>query len=95
MMQPTQMTNQRAQNAMIYGFISIVLALIAFLSGIGAAGFITGTFAIIYGVQGLNAANKIPGNPGRPQATLAITLGALAIVVDIIALITLYSRPTP
>jgi hypothetical protein len=85
--QAQKIQNRRATNAMIYGFISIALSLITLLQEVGAAGLITGTFAIFYGFTALKIAKRLPGNPGRAQAITGIVLGCVAWLLIIISLI--------
>ncbi len=63
---------------MINGIISIVLSFITLFALVGYAGLITGTLVIIYGFIGLNAAKRLPGNPGRGKAITGIVLGFAA-----------------
>ena len=70
--------NPWANRALYSGVISIVLALITFFSFYGYAGLITGGFAIFRGITALVQASRLPGNPGRIQAILAIVLGVIA-----------------
>jgi hypothetical protein len=79
--------NRRANRAMIYGILSVFLAAITLLQEVGAAGIITGTFAIIYGFTSLKVAKQLPGNPGRGQAITGIVLGFVAWFLVIISLI--------
>ena len=79
--------NGRATRAMIYGFISIFLAMITLLQQVGAAGVITGTFAIFYGFTSLKVAKQLPGNVGRGQAITGIVLGFVAWFLVIASLI--------
>jgi uncharacterized membrane protein HdeD (DUF308 family) len=72
---------------MIYGFISLALSLITLLQAVGAAGIITGTFAIIYGFTALKIAKRFPGKPGRGQAITGIVLGFIAWFLIIVSLI--------
>jgi hypothetical protein len=81
-----KVSNTRANNAMIYGFISFVLGAITFATNIGYAGLITGTFAIIYGFVGLNRAKRLPNNAGRRQAITGIILGCVAWFIVILSL---------
>lgn len=76
---------------MIYGFISIFLALITLLQEVGAAGVITGTFAIFYGFTALKIAKQLPGNAGRPQAITGIVLGFVAWFLVIVSLLIRFS----
>ena len=87
MPQGQKIKNKRATNAMIYGFISIALGLITLLQEAGAAGIITGTFAIIYGFTALKIAKRFPGNPGRGQAITGIVFRFVAWFLVIVSLI--------
>jgi hypothetical protein len=78
--------NRWANWALYSGILSIVLALITFAAQIGAAGLITGAFAIFRGIMALNRANKMPGNPGRSKAIAGIVLGVLAWVIVLASL---------
>src|SRR6185312_7169879 len=68
-------SNPWANRALYSGVISIVLAVVTIVSAYGFAGLITGAFAIYRGITALSVAKRIPGNPGRVQAMLAIVLG--------------------
>lgn len=85
--QGQKVQNGRATRAMIYGFISIFLGLITLLQQVGAAGVITGTFAIFYGFTSLKIAKQLPGNTGRGQAIAGIVLGFVAWFLVIASLI--------
>ena len=85
--QGQKIKNGRANRALIYGLISIFLALITLAQKVGAAGVITGTFAIIYGFTSLKVAKQLPGNGGRTQAIIAIVLGFVAWFIVIVSLI--------
>ncbi len=85
--QGQKIQNRRANRAMIYGFISIFLAMITLLQEVGAAGIITGTFAIIYGFTALKIAKQLPGNAGRNKAITGIVLGFVAWFLVIVSLI--------
>ena len=80
-------SNPRAKNALIYGFISLGLSILTVVTLAGFAGLITGTFAIVYGVMGLNTAKQLPNNAGRGQAMAAIGLGIAAWVLVIFSYI--------
>ena len=82
------MKNNRATYALVYGIISLVLALLTFASGVGFAGFITGTFAIVYGVQSRNTAKRFPGLGGEGKAIAGIVLGAVALLLLVLSLLT-------
>jgi hypothetical protein len=84
---PMNARNPRAKRAMINGIISICLGVITLLSLVGAAGLITGTFAIIYGFIGLNRAKRLPNNVGRGQAIAGIVLGFVAWCLVILSLL--------
>ncbi len=73
--------NPWANRALYSGIISIVLAVITFVSAYGFAGIITGSFAIYRGIVALRRASVLPGNPGRIQAIFAIVLGSLALLL--------------
>jgi hypothetical protein len=90
--QPVRVTNQRANVALIDGCLSIVLSLITFYNQYGIAGIFTGTFAIVYGVMGLNIAQRLPNKAGQMQAIAAIILGCISDTLVIITLI-LQARP--
>ncbi len=89
--QPQQLSagklNPRASRAMINGIISIILAFLTLVALVGYAGLITGTFAIVYGFIGLNAAKRLPGNAGRVQAIAGIALGFAAWFLVIVSFI--------
>jgi hypothetical protein len=87
MPQGRKIQNRRANRAMLYGIFSIFLALITLLQEVGAAGVITGTFAIIYGFTALKVAKQLPGNVGRTKAITAIVLGFVAWFLVIVSLI--------
>ena len=72
---------------MINGIISIILGFLTLVALIGYAGLVTGTFAIVYGFIGLNAAKRLPGNAGRGQAIAGIALGFGAWLLVIVSLI--------
>jgi len=94
MMQPVRKeANPLATNAFVYACISIVLALITFASQLGAAGIITGTFAIYRGFMGLNYANRLPNGTGKAQAIIAICLGVTSDLLVIITLIAQVAKP--
>jgi hypothetical protein len=78
--------NRLANWALYSGIISLVLALITFVAQIGAAGLITGAFAIFRGIMALNRASRVPGNPGRSKAIAGIALGVLAWVIVLASL---------
>lgn len=84
---PQKIANPRANRAMIYGIISVFLAFITLIQAVGAAGAITGTFAIIYGFTSLKMAKQLPGNTGRAQAITGIVLGFAAWFLVIISLV--------
>jgi hypothetical protein len=73
--------NPWANGALYSGIISLVFALITFVSQIGYAGLITGSFAIYRGIVALNRSKNLPGNPGRTQAILAIVMGVAALLL--------------
>ena len=77
--------NPWANRALYSGVISAILALITIASNVGFAGLITGAFAIYRGITALTLANRLPGNPGRIQAILAIVLGVTAWVLVFIS----------
>jgi hypothetical protein len=81
------MANPFARWAMINGIISIVLATIVLLSNVGFAGIITGSYAIIRGIRGLNYAKQFDGQPGRGQAITGIVLGVCAILMVILSFV--------
>ena len=85
--QGQKLTNRRATNAMIYGFISLALSFITLLEAFGAAGIITGILAIFYGFTALKIANRFPSHPGRGQAITGIVLGFVACFLVIVSLI--------
>jgi hypothetical protein len=85
--QGQKIRNRRANRAMIYGFISIFLGLFTLLQEVGAAGIITGAFAIFYGFTALKVAKQLPGNAGRGQAITGIVLGFIACFLVIVSLI--------
>jgi hypothetical protein len=87
MPQGRKIQNRRANRAMLYGIFSIFLALVTLVQEVGAAGVITGTFAIIYGFRALKVAKQLPGNAGRAQAITGIVLGFVAWFLVIISLI--------
>jgi len=87
MMSATNMSNPQARRAMINGIISVVLSLITLFALVGAAGLITGTFAIVFGFMGLNTAKQFPNNAGRGQAITGIVLGFVAWFLIIISFI--------
>jgi hypothetical protein len=90
--QPVRVTNQRANLALIDGCLSIVFSLITFYNQYGIAGVFTGTFAIIYGVMGLNIAQRLPNKAGQVQAIIAIILGTIS---DALVVITLVIQSQP
>ena len=81
------MKNNRATYALVYGILSLVLALLTLASGVGFAGLITGTFAIVYGVQSRNAAKRFPGIGGEGKALAGIILGAVALGLLVLSLL--------
>jgi hypothetical protein len=85
--QGRKIQNRRANRAMIYGILSIFLALVTLVQEVGAAGVITGTFAIIYGFTALKVAKQLPGNVGHTKAITAIVLGFVAWFLVIVSLI--------
>jgi hypothetical protein len=85
--QGRKVQNRRANRAMLYGIFSVCLALITLLQEVGAAGIITGTFAIIYGFTALKVAKQLPGNAGHAKAITAIVLGFVAWFLVIVSLI--------
>lgn len=70
--------NPFAKGALYNGVISIILGVVTLFSLVGWAGLITGTLAIVRGVQALNQSKRLPGNAGRGQAIAAIVMGVLA-----------------
>jgi hypothetical protein len=79
---------------MIYGFISLILSLLTLFTLVGYAGLITGTFAIVYGVIGLNFAKRFPNKPGTGQAITAIVLGGLACLLVLVSFLLRSAAPT-
>lgn len=83
--------NPRATRAMTYGIIAIVFSVITFAAAVGGAvglgGIITGTFAVIYGFQGLNWAKRLPNNDGRGKSLTGVILGFIALGIVVIALL--------
>jgi hypothetical protein len=88
-----RVSNRRAKNAMVYGIISVVLALFTLVNAYGFAGLITGSFAIIYGFMGLNLAGKLPNNSGRGQAITGLVLGIVALLLLIFSFIIRSANP--
>ncbi len=76
--------NPRANSALFYGIVSVVLGGITLATRIGFAGIITGGFAIFYGITSLIFANRFPHKPGRAQSIAAIVLGSLALLFVIV-----------
>ena len=91
-MPPMQVGNPRANSALVYGIISVVLGTITLVSQLGFAGIITGSFAVFYGITSLNVANKYPTKPGRGQAIAGIVLGSIAILFALISIVLQVSR---
>jgi hypothetical protein len=87
MPQGRKIQNRRANRAMLCGIFSIFLALVTLVQEVGAAGVITGTFAIIYGFTALKVAKQLPGNVGHTKAITAIVLGFVAWFLVIVSLI--------
>jgi hypothetical protein len=81
--------NPRATRAMTYGFIAIAWSLFTFFLAVGGyiglGGIITGTFAVIYGFQGLNWAKRLPNNDGRGKSLTGVILGFIALGIVVIA----------
>ncbi len=84
--------NPRANSALIYGVISVVLGGITVVTQVGFAGVITGSFALFYGIGSLNFANKYPHKPGRGQAIAAIVLGSIGLLLVLIGIGLQFSR---
>lgn len=83
--------NPRATRAMVYGFIAIAWSLftlsLATAGYIGLGGIITGTFAVIYGFQGLSWAKRLPNNNGHGKSLTGVILGFIALSIVVIALL--------
>lgn len=91
--------NPRATRAMTYGFIAIAFSIITFFINttgayIGIGGLITGTFAVIYGFQGLNWAKRLPNNAGQGKSLTAVILGFIALGIVVISLLIALGRGT-
>jgi hypothetical protein len=89
--------NPRATRAMTYGFIAIAFSVITFFINttgayIGIGGLITGTFAVIYGFQGLSWAKRLPNNAGQGKSLTAVILGFIALGIVVISLLIAIGR---
>jgi hypothetical protein len=80
-------SNPRANSAMIYGIISLVLGSLTVVTRVGFAGLITGSFAVFYGISSVIFANKYPHKPGRGQAIAGIIMGSIALLLVFIGFI--------
>jgi len=84
--------NPRATGAMTYGLIAIALSVFTFFINatgayIGIGGLITGTFAVIYGFQGLSWAKRLPNNAGQGKSLTGVILGFIALGIVVLSIL--------
>lgn len=82
-----QVKNARADRALVWGIISLVLSIISLLNPYFVVGIVTGAFAIIYGIQGLSVVRRYPGISGQGKSIAAIIMGAIALLFTLLAFV--------
>jgi len=81
--------NKQAQNSLVLGIVSIILALFNFAPGLysalGCAGVAGSLFAIISGIQGIRAAKQLDGNQ-RNYAIIGMIAAGISLLIFVIVM---------